>query len=87
MMFFSLSFFFGFRMFLKYFDILIGKRKNLCIFLFFCGKVVDMKWLVNVLINSSIKIIIKFFYVKNILNCLFIVLSFRLILIMILVKI
>lgn len=45
-------------MFLKYFDILIGKRKNLCIFLFFCGKVVDLKWLVNVLINSIIKIII-----------------------------
>lgn len=61
----------------KHSDTLTGKRKNLRIFLPLCGKAVDMKWLVNVSINSSMKITTKLFNVKNILNCSFIVLSFR----------
>lgn len=71
------SSFFGFRMLSKHSDTLTGKRKNLRIFLPLCGKAVDLKWLVNVSINSSIRITTKLFHVKNILNCSFIVLNFR----------
>lgn len=52
-MFFFIRVFSGFRMLSKHSDTLTGKRKNLRIFLPLCGKAVDMKWLVDISINSS----------------------------------